>query len=682
MVKTSNKVAVMNELLPYCHTSETSTLLNLAIQRIKNMYLSTSVISETMEDDIPFLTLAAAQPTPKLSAEASGVPQAASSSDIEIKSDEKIKDAAMPASLAAEEADARPTSPHAEEAREVPHEGCDAEKDPESMVAENLKVSVEEALEESMTLQRAGSRKRARAKGPAPVNLDLTEFKSSRPKRAAADAAMKALLAPSHKAEPGPKHPRAKKSKLEGSVEDEAGKSEEQVAPEDSEAEEGTKDEAKEATPVVVADKAVSEENKVTASDPPKEPVGPPKGGRKQAPGNGKKSAPAKAISASKENKSQNPGKKGRDKGEVTTPAADKTERDEILATAPGKEKSASVLDPSSAEYQQLDRDGKTVALQEAVQAFEKAMSGAEKAAEVLQDHIRAWRSVPFKGAVDAELINTFKGVTKRVNQREIFLKLSAEATEINRLWRYIHQNWKSLGPDQRTAESAANVAPPAPQTMQQQQQLKLEKAGADGAKAAGGSKTQAGKDIAPPSASTEPQAPLKGHQPLQKQEPGPKAGAPVSPLHHNVKSIPSAANHHDNQVAAPASTGPSSTAVHLTSFPSTGEVERDQVIAALHMALSVSTTDPLYTALCIEQQIHRHYGATDKPLPSAASTLAAAAGVSSSYLRRAFMVWSLLSPDSGAFSSELRELVMEGAVSPEAVAKLDTSFSAHLIKN
>jgi hypothetical protein len=256
-------------------------------------------------------------------------------------------------------------------------------------------------------------------------------------------------------------------------------------------------------------------------------------------------------------------------------------------------------------------------------------------------------------------------------------MQLEAEATEIHRLWKYIFANIYSKQKhvdqkieDEVTAEYAAGIAPPPPQIMQQQQQQqRLGKvAGAD--TVAEGPKVQEGK-AKTSLASTEPPAPLKGQQPHphKQQGPGHRAVTAVSPLPHNAiqaKSIPPAPSLSGGLATTPGSAA----AVHVTSFLSTGETERDNVVAALHMALSVSMTDPLETALSIEQQIHQHCLAQAKPLPSASS----AAGISSAYLRRAFMVWSLLSPESETFSPELRELVLEGAVSPESIAKLDSA--------
>ena len=46
--------------------------------------------------------------------------------------------------------------------------------------------------------------------------------------------------------------------------------------------------------------------------------------------------------------------------------------------------------------------------------------------------------------------------------------------------------------------------------------------------------------------------------------------------------------------------------------------------------------------------------------------------------MRRAFLLWSLLAPDSEAFSAEVQEALLEGVLRPEKLAQLEFDEQPH----
>eukprot|EP00955_Chlamydomonas_euryale_P114063 366251-Chlamydomonas_euryale.AAC.2 len=118
------------------------------------------------------------------------------------------------------------------------------------------------------------------------------------------------------------------------------------------------------------------------------------------------------------------------------------------------------------------------------------------------------------------------------------------------------------------------------------------------------------------------------------------------------------------------AASGSGGTLVQLACAPSTGDATRDRTVCALYSALSCasSAVDLADTAAALEAAVHDASRGVD------GDTAAPAAAVSPgpAYLKRAFLVWGLLSPESDAFSADVAELLLEGILSPQALAGLE----------
>ena len=124
-------------------------------------------------------------------------------------------------------------------------------------------------------------------------------------------------------------------------------------------------------------------------------------------------------------------------------------------------------------------------------------------------------------------------------------------------------------------------------------------------------------------------------------------------------------------EVAAPPSTAPppeqgppaaTPQQVPLASFCSTGDSARDKTIAALFQALfsaSSGAFDLLQLAVKAEKSL---FETSHEPQ-----------GQSASYVRRSFLLWSLIAPDSEHHDEEVRRRLMQGQT-PETILASVTS--------
>lgn len=81
-------------------------------------------------------------------------------------------------------------------------------------------------------------------------------------------------------------------------------------------------------------------------------------------------------------------------------------------------------------------------------------------------------------------------------------------------------------------------------------------------------------------------------------------------------------------------------------------------------------TRTPLQAAVATEQ--HLHVWASGAAKGGHKSAPSDPSSSSSHYLRRSFLLWSLLAPDSEGFCGELRELILSGEMTPEALARME----------
>ncbi len=325
---------------------------------------------------------------------------------------------------------------------------------------------------------------------------------------------------------------------------------------------------------------------------------------------------------------------------------------------------------------------------------------------------MKAWRQEPFKE--DKGIIATFQALQKPAIKREELSRLSSDAGEIVRLWKYIHSNKKDFGQEDVTAEMASERAGPPVQQQQQQQQRVASAAVAPGAAAANPAiassvKAQPSAPTTAVKAATQTPTPagtakatVVGQASVKPDPQASAAAAATGPRGVGGAAVAAAkpsVSHRASVIgaAAPAPAPPAGALagrpVPVASFVSTGDVARDQVVAALHAALSAGSVGPLEASqgralrVVFELRGGAFCASTRRSLrrpcyPQAAVAIercvsdavgGAAGGPPSrdAYLRRSFLLWSLLSPDSEGYSSELRELVLEGGVTPEALASL-----------
>ena len=108
--------------------------------------------------------------------------------------------------------------------------------------------------------------------------------------------------------------------------------------------------------------------------------------------------------------------------------------------------------------------------------------------------------------------------------------------------------------------------------------------------------------------------------------------------------------------------------AVPLVSFRSTGEALRDRTVAALHQALSSAwAVDAADAAADIERHVYEAHAER-----SGGNGGGGSGSVGPAYMRRAFLIWSLLAPDSEAYCSQVQEAVLDGLLSGERLARMD----------
>ena len=262
-----------------------------------------------------------------------------------------------------------------------------------------------------------------------------------------------------------------------------------------------------------------------------------------------------------------------------------------------------------------------------------------------------AWYHEAFNGAQDASLISMFKAFKARKDTPPF--KVGQDlATELLRLWRYIHEKRGEFAQQQAvTADMAREKAPPPPPPPQPGP-----RAGGAGpapaSKAHPGPKAAAGAKHEPLPAGSERQGGKRDAGRPEAPPPGrPARPGPAGQRQAPPSTPPDVAEASPAPRAAPA-------AVSIVSFTSTGDGVRDRTVAALHHAITSGggALDPLDAALALERAAFEAH-------PDAAGA---------GYLRRCFLLWGLLSPDSEGFSADVRELLMEGLLAPEKLAALE----------
>jgi hypothetical protein len=145
-------------------------------------------------------------------------------------------------------------------------------------------------------------------------------------------------------------------------------------------------------------------------------------------------------------------------------------------------------------------------------------------------------------------------------------MKLSNEATEVTRLWKFIYENKGIFGSQTGiTAEMALEKAPPPPVL------------------SAPTAKPVATKPQATSAAAATPSAPAASAAPSRKETPAKSQQAvPCSNAEALAKDPPSTA------CAARAAPPTAGSPVAVVSFPSTGDATRDGTVAALHQVYIV----------------------------------------------------------------------------------------------
>lgn len=143
---------------------------------------------------------------------------------------------------------------------------------------------------------------------------------------------------------------------------------------------------------------------------------------------------------------------------------------------------------------------------------------------------------------------------------------------------------------------------------------------------------------------------------PAPKQQPGQQPPSAVKREH----------------AAAAASHPATAPALPLACGTATGDATRDRTLCSLYTALaSNSAVNLAETAAELERCV---YAAT-------CGTAAAAEGGGGGggdgspghgYLKRAFVVWGLISPESTGYSADVAELLLEGSLSPKSLAGLE----------
>lgn len=226
-------------------------------------------------------------------------------------------------------------------------------------------------------------------------------------------------------------------------------------------------------------------------------------------------------------------------------------------------------------------------------------------------------------------------------------------------MWAFIMKN-RTMFDTPPTAEAAKPIATAAQQRNKEATAL----AQGQGADAGAAKVPEQGKPGPVPTPGTKVEAEGKVVLPArQRQENTPGASPQPSAAAAAAAAAAASTPGPSEPAAAAAEAG---AAVPLVSFRSTGEALRDRTVAALHQALSSAwAVDAADAAADIERHVYEAHAERSGAGSGSGS-------VGPAYMRRAFLIWSLLAPDSEAYCSQVQEAVLDGLLSGERLARMD----------